>query len=37
MAKQLNISLRTMGRKLIELDCVKYEGSGYSHHWEIKK
>ena len=35
MAKHLNISLRTIRRKLRELDCVKYVGSGYSGHWEI--
>ena len=37
MAKHLNISLRTIRRKLSELDCVKYVGSGYSGHWEIEE
>ena len=37
MAKYLNISLKTIRRKLSELDCVKYVGSGYSGHWEIEE
>ncbi|MDO4500545.1 MAG: helix-turn-helix domain-containing protein [Erysipelotrichaceae bacterium] len=37
MANELGISLRTVRRKLSELDCIKYVGRGYSGHWEIEE
>ena len=36
MANELGISLRTVRRKLSELDFIKYVGRGYSGHWEIE-
>ena len=37
MANKLNLSVRTIKRKIKELPNVEYVGSGYSGYWEIKE
>ena len=37
MSEKLGISIRTVRRKIKEMDNVEYIGHGYSGHWKIKK
>ena len=37
IAKELNVSLRTLQRILNEMKEIQYIGSGYSGHWEVKE
>lgn len=37
ISETLGISVRTVRRKLKEMDNVKYIGHGYSGHWEIQE
>lgn len=37
IAEKLNLSSRTIKRKIKEMSNVEYVGSGYSGHWEIKE
>lgn len=36
MAKELEIGIATVKRKIKKMSNVSYVGSGYSGHWEIK-
>lgn len=36
MAKELDIGIATVKRKIKKMSNVSYVGSGYSGHWEIK-
>jgi len=36
IAKELNVSEKTVEREMKKIPNVKYVGSGYSGHWEIK-
>lgn len=36
MAKELEIGIATVKRKIKKTSNVSYVGSGYSGHWEIK-
>ena len=35
LAEKLQVSVKTIGRRLAKLPNIKYVGSGYSGHWEI--
>lgn len=37
MSEKLGISIRTVRRKIKEMDNVEYIGHGCSGHWKIKK
>ncbi len=37
MSEKLGISIRTVRRKIKEMDNVEYIGHGYSGYWKIKK
>ena len=37
IAEKLSVSLRTVQRIINSMDNIKFVGSGYSGHWEIKK
>ena len=37
IAKELNVSEKTIEREMKKTDKVIYVGSGYSGHWEIKE
>ena len=37
MSKILEVSTRTIKRHIKEMNSIKYIGSGYSGHWEIKE
>lgn len=37
MSEKLGISIRTVRRKIKEMDNVEYIGHGYSDYWKIKK
>lgn len=37
MSEKLGISIRTVRRKIKEMDNIEYIGHGYSGYWKIKK
>ena len=37
LAEKLGISIRTVRRKIKEMDNIEYIGHGYSGYWKIKK
>ena len=36
MAMELGVSVRTVKRRIKEMNNVSYVGSGFSGHWEIR-
>lgn len=37
LAERLHVSVKTIGRRLAKLPHIRFVGSGYSGHWEIKQ
>lgn len=37
LAKQANVTSKTIKRHIAKMANVKYVGSGYSGHWEVEK
>ena len=35
ISEMTGVSVRTLKRRISEIPCIKYVGSGYSGHWEI--